>query len=157
MRHCSKDQDKQLVDSWNIFQCTRENFCLLCEKKKKKTVNECDECDRRVSSWSNCVRPYQTSKKPRQKIGELLGLADFLWGDFIALFCLLSVTKYIAPSNKRTGMQTDKVLQCNKHGQRKFLSLSVPKFRFSAVSRSSWRWTVHVITDRWTGTWREFI
>ena len=38
----------------------------------------------------------QTSKKPRQKIGEPLGLSDFLSGDFIALSCLFSVTKSIS-------------------------------------------------------------
>ena len=43
----------------------------LCKKKKKEmSTNVVDECDRRVSSRQNYVRPYQTSKKPRQKIGE---------------------------------------------------------------------------------------
>ena len=63
---------------------------------KKLSTSVVDECDRRVSSWQNFVRPYQTSKKPRQKIGEPLGLSDFLSGDFIALSCLFSVTKSIS-------------------------------------------------------------
>ena len=59
---------------------------------KKLSTSVVDECDRRVSPWQNFVRLYQTSKKPRQKIGELKGLFS---GDFIALFCFFSVAKYI--------------------------------------------------------------
>ena len=47
------------------------------EKKKKLSTSVVDECDRRVSLWQNFVRPYHTSKKPRQKIGEPKGRADF--------------------------------------------------------------------------------
>ena len=85
---------KQTRDFWGVLAgSTRQNFCLLC----KKTVNEC--C-RRVRpacfALTKFCRPYQTSKKPRQKIGEPLGLSDFLSGDFIALSCLFSVTKPIS-------------------------------------------------------------
>ena len=72
---------------------TRQNFCFAYFAKTKLSTSVVDECDRRVSSWQNFVRPYQTSKKPRQKIGEPLGLSDFLSGDFIALSCLFSVIK----------------------------------------------------------------
>ena len=123
---------------------TRQNFCLLCKKKLSTSV--IDENDRRVSLWQNFVRPYQTSKKPRQKIGVPKGRADFLSLDFIALFCLFSVTIKSA-SNWKVPVKSTSVQQ----------AISVPKVRFSAVSRSSWRWAVHAITNRWTGIEREFI
>ena len=69
-------------------------------------------------------------KEAATKFGEPLGLADFLWGDFIALFCLLSVTKYIAPSNKRTGMQTEKYFSATSMDKENFACFPYQNFDF---------------------------
>ena len=64
---------------------------------QKKTVNECcRQVGPTCFALTKFCRPYQKSKKPRQKIGEPLGLADFLSGNYIALFCLFSVTNSIS-------------------------------------------------------------
>ena len=79
---------------------------------KKLSTSVVDVCDRRVLPLQNFVRPYQTSKKPRQKIGEPKGLADFLSGDFIALFCLFSVTKSISTFHTRVSCKFKSAPNC---------------------------------------------
>ena len=120
--------------------------------KKKLSTTAVDECDRRVSPWQNFVRPYQTSKKPRQN----QGLADFLSSDFIALFCLFSVTKFI--STFHTPLTHDqkcaklKSASVQQAWTEKILLAFRTKISIFSGFRSSWRWAVHVITGRWTGT-----
>ena len=120
----------------------------------KKTVNKC--CRRVRPTFFALTKfcPTLTNfKEAATKNRGALGLAEFLSGDFIVPFCLFSVTKSI--STFHTPLTRDQ--KCAKLKStsvqqawtlRKFRSLSVSKFRFSAVSRSSWRWAVHAITDR---------
>ena len=70
------DQGFTLLSTQRIT-CRSHKTEFLFTLPKKLSTSVFDECDRRVSPWQNFVRPYQTSKKKRQKIGEALGLSRF--------------------------------------------------------------------------------
>ena len=88
-------------------------FVYFAKRKKKLSTSVVDECDRRVSSGQNYVRPYQTWKKLRQKIGEPKPIFSEA---ILSYFCLSSVTKSSRPSNAQTSMVSRKVwYRANKY------------------------------------------
>ena len=122
---------------------TRQNFCLLCKRNCQQVLLTSATGVFRLDKILSDLTKLQRSRD--KKSPSPLGSPIFCQAVLLHFFVCFVSQNPLEPSNTRAGMlgimliQKHAKLKSTSVRQQAFRSLSVPKSRFSAVSRSSWR------------------